>query len=555
MKTVFLALFLCSTLLSAQPAGYTMYKEITISADQVAGDQPLTGFPVLVCAEDVTLRTVAQRGNVYHADGYDIVFTAEDGTTVLSHQTTAYDRARGRWLGYVNIPSLSNSRDTRILMYYGNSSVSANSSSSDTWDDAYLGVYGFEGNTLDDSGAGNDLTDFRTTNIYGKVGRCRGLFNGNKIPSAAADEAEGQYMQAPDRLLGTVRNFTWSGWIRLWQAETNWERVFDFGSDESRNFFFTLSSGTDVLGQTRARITNSGIPGETGPIITNVTNNIGTWVHWAVTIDDAEHTMQVYRNGQQYGSTTVLNITPADVAPTINNYFGRSQYGVDHLIDADYDEMRMARVSRPAAWIAKEYANQNNPMAFASVGIAQPVPQSFAVLPVELLSFTASVNQRATVDLEWSTSLEENSAAFTLERSRDGSTWETIHIVPGAGSTNSISNYHQEDDAPVSGTSYYRLRQTDFDGHEEVLGIREVEITSNADLSVYPNPIHDRFTLTSSEAISYPVTIYDIRGTDVTSRIRIYGAGAEQRTVSMEGLPAGSYILRVGPRSKVIVKR
>jgi len=52
------------------------------------------------------------------SDGYDILFTSSDGTTKLDHEIEEYTSARraGR-LG--PDPSLSNSADTDIYMYYG----------------------------------------------------------------------------------------------------------------------------------------------------------------------------------------------------------------------------------------------------------------------------------------------------------------------------------------------------------------------------------------------------------------------------------------------------
>lgn len=86
------------------------------------------------------------------------------------------------------------------------------------------------------------------------------------------------------------------------------------------------------------------------------------------------------------------------------------------------------------------------------------------VLPIELLGFTAFPVEGGLVRTEWSTASEMNNDYFTVERSRDAEHFEAIGDVEGAGNSTSTRHYAFVDDAPHPGLSYYRLRQTDFDG-------------------------------------------------------------------------------------------
>lgn len=88
---------------------------------------------------------------------------------------------------------------------------------------------------------------------------------------------------------------------------------------------------------------------------------------------------------------------------------------------------------------------------------------SVVPLPIELLSFTASYNG-STVDLKWATASEINNDHYDIERSVDGNNFEKIIYVKGAGNSTSLINYAVTDKNPLNGLSYYRLRQTDFDG-------------------------------------------------------------------------------------------
>ncbi len=83
------------------------------------------------------------------------------------------------------------------------------------------------------------------------------------------------------------------------------------------------------------------------------------------------------------------------------------------------------------------------------------------LLPVELSAFNAVKNDQS-VELSWSTMSERNNSFFTIERSLDAVSWEIINIVAGQNESSSIYNYTIYDSSPLSGISYYRLKQTDI---------------------------------------------------------------------------------------------
>jgi hypothetical protein len=87
-------------------------------------------------------------------------------------------------------------------------------------------------------------------------------------------------------------------------------------------------------------------------------------------------------------------------------------------------------------------------------------------LPVELLYFQSTANKN-NIQLEWSTASELYNDYFTIERSTNLSIWETAGYVTGAGTANERNTYTFTDHHPLKGISYYRLKQTDFDGMSE----------------------------------------------------------------------------------------
>ena len=122
-------------------------------------------------------------------------------------------------------------------------------------------------------------------------------------------------------------------------------------------------------------------------------------------------------------------------------------------------------------------------------------------LPVELLNFNAEKNNRA-VDLSWQTASEHNNDFFTVERSSDGYIFEPLTIVKGAENSNELLSYKAQDLQPLDGISYYRLKQTDFDGAVEYSDIKIVDMEGNSNVMIYPNPSNSIVNFKSGKEIS-----------------------------------------------------
>lgn len=88
---------------------------------------------------------------------------------------------------------------------------------------------------------------------------------------------------------------------------------------------------------------------------------------------------------------------------------------------------------------------------------------SNAILPVEMVAFTAVCSDEQ-VEVQWTTASEINNDFFTIERSADALNYMPLGTVSGVGNSSVLQNYFFTDTDPLSGTSYYRLKQTDFDG-------------------------------------------------------------------------------------------
>lgn len=108
------------------------------------------------------------------------------------------------------------------------------------------------------------------------------------------------------------------------------------------------------------------------------------------------------------------------------------------------------------------------------------------ILPIELISFTVELKNKIVL-ITWATASEINNDFYTIERSIDGYSFEYLKTIDGAGNSLSNIQYSSIDENPLSGTTYYRLKQTDFDGSYSYS--KTESIYNKPDLiEVYPNP-------------------------------------------------------------------
>lgn len=178
-------------------------------------------------------------------------------------------------------------------------------------------------------------------------------------------------------------------------------------------------------------------------------------------------------------------------------------------------------------------------------------------LPVTLLYFGVSPVDKV-VKLEWATATELNNDFFTIERSEDGSRWKVLAEIDGNGNSSNVIFYSWMDYFPHTGISYYRLKQTDFDGSYEYFDTKVVDIgegSLNTDLLIYPNPATDIVSLAFSGDKPHSFRISDMTGKDVTDQLVFKQTNNRTITAEIGALKAGHYIINAGDFVRRIEKR
>ena len=174
-----------------------------------------------------------------------------------------------------------------------------------------------------------------------------------------------------------------------------------------------------------------------------------------------------------------------------------------------------------------------------------------AVVPVELVSFTAEVNKNG-VTLAWETATETNNKGFEVERKISGN-WAKIGFVEGKGTSTETTKYSFTDKPNNSNVSY-RLKQIDLNGTYTYS--KEIAVTASVpeEFSLsqnYPNPFNPTTTIQFSLPYDSKVKIvvYSISG----EQVRVltdgeFAAGkheAQFNTNSVNGIASGVYLYSI----------
>jgi len=176
-------------------------------------------------------------------------------------------------------------------------------------------------------------------------------------------------------------------------------------------------------------------------------------------------------------------------------------------------------------------------------------------LPINLLNFNATMLYNKTVNLEWATVSEINNDYFTIERSTNATDWEMLTTVNGAGNSSVLLNYNTVDDAPYHGTSYYRLKQTDFDGAFEYSQLRSVTFNDViSEVSIFPNPANNELTIKGDPLELQDIQVYNVLGQNVTNKIKQIKINEATVSIDISQLSSGMYYFKTKTTAHKIYK-
>ncbi|MDB5203419.1 MAG: hypothetical protein JWQ27_2828 [Ferruginibacter sp.] len=170
------------------------------------------------------------------------------------------------------------------------------------------------------------------------------------------------------------------------------------------------------------------------------------------------------------------------------------------------------------------------------------------VLPLTLTDFTAKASKQSVV-LQWKTANEINSSYFIIERSNNGTQFNSEGNVQATALPGQGANYNFTDATPEAGINYYRLKIVDKDGRFEYskvvnANIADIKNSSAEILTVHAATSTIEVQINSNKAQQISLLVSDVSGRKLLVTSLNLQKGLNRISQSLN-LVRGMYITRM----------
>ena len=334
MKTKILCALIAVSALSSF-GDYAKYVEMTVGYS----GSSVSDFPALVRLDSSRINYA----DVKNA-GADIQFTDETGSTVYPHEVDTWNPS-GESLVWVRLPQLATG--AKFRMYYGDETVTANTSATDVWT-GYDLVCHVSGNANDSTANARhgQLNPGGTTKSNGIIGQTHGMA---AIDSGAAvihplynwESNQGEVLEDGQ--------FSYSLWFRANAEFVAWKNLAGPRNSADADAWGVRSyNPTSKLGVRTAK--NSEL------VVATSGFAVGDWHKIDVTMNGTA--LAVYLDGDSLGSST-LSIAPKRCwvqSMAWGGTCGSGTFGTTESLAVDVDECRVFSTVADAARVAADYA-------------------------------------------------------------------------------------------------------------------------------------------------------------------------------------------------------
>ena len=340
-------------------SGWNKRVKLTLDSSQV--DAALSDFPVLI-----HLSTSSGVGSDDISFIFDelssdtnrkkIAVTTSDGTTECYVEIERWDHANEQaWL-HVKVPSISDTVDTELYLYFDadhsdNTSYVGNTGDTpaqSVWDSNFVGVWHM---AQDPNGDVEDVVMDSTSNFN------RGTPSGSMTTADLIDSKVGKAIDfdGVDDAVSCLNesnfdfateSFTVEACFRSHNLATGNYEIVSKRDQDANSGWFLRADGTAALtmwiydGAYKNASTGDGVLSQ------------DVWYYAAGLYDASADTINLDLNTTTYGPTSSVG------SPTVNNYalnFGRTANGTAEWFDGDIDEVRISNIVRSAAWRKATY--------------------------------------------------------------------------------------------------------------------------------------------------------------------------------------------------------
>ncbi|MEO8087638.1 MAG: hypothetical protein ABI763_12500 [Bacteroidota bacterium] len=283
------------------------------------------------------------------------------------------------------------------------------------------------------------------------------------------------------------------------------------------------------------------------PTCTHVRNNSG--------VDNSSNTVDRFWSITQTGTNANANMTFSvlSAGSTVNEMLGintlRAQRWIPGLV----------------SWEFPYQGVQTNPIGNGTLVTGATslltwwtLSGNSSPLPVQMLSFSGNCDGKNT-SLNWTTASEINNDHFNVLRSTDGVNYESLGIVAGNGNSTTNISYKFVDINSLPELSYYKLIQTDYDGHSEEFGpliIKSCLKNPGLDVVVSSSDAgNTNLMIVSPYSGNFHVDILNSQGQEILSIETFIPEGSSLVPLATDKLSSGIYHIRLQSEKDAISKK
>ncbi|WP_341900697.1 T9SS type A sorting domain-containing protein [Fluviicola taffensis] len=267
-------------------------------------------------------------------------------------------------------------------------------------------------------------------------------------------------------------------------------------------------------------------------------------------------------NASRWQRIWYIDVTNTGAANIVNLTFDMSDGGMAGVnLGALSNYILVYRSAQTGSWteIATANAIVGDQISFANQSLTSDgyytlASKDFTMspLPVELVYFDATLTN-GQVALAWETASEFNSSYFDVLRSDNGENWSSIGTVPAQGNSQITLDYSLIDESPLSGVSYYQLKEVDLNGSFHLSDIESINNSRKVNqVKIYPNPTDKGLvTVVSDEPIT-TLFVYNALG-ETVFEVRI--DSDDTYLLDTQSFESGMYWINLnGEKYKLIVR-
>jgi hypothetical protein len=183
---------------------------------------------------------------------------------------------------------------------------------------------------------------------------------------------------------------------------------------------------------------------------------------------------------------------------------------------------------------------------------------SSTMLPVTLISWTASALSAGQEQLQWKCTDAVNFDHFEIERSTDGQLFTNVHTTPAIDGGD--GSYTWTDQYNYSGTVYYRLVMVDKDGSMDYSNIVTLSEKDGQGARIYPTVVENGniYVETAQSTSRARLELFDMSGRKLSETDLATLNGRQQVSLSAGGhgsLTAGAYVVRLSDNGSVLARQ